>query len=97
MFGDPLWRIIASGAIGATLAILPLDLRAKGMLGDAGANPLGAILGLGLVVGFGGSFAALIGVAIVLLALNLASERWSFSAVIERTPWLARLDHLGRK
>ena len=96
-FGDPLWRIVAAGAIGATLAILPLDLRAKGMLGDAGANPLGALLGLGLVVGFGGSFAALVGVAVVLLALNIASEKWSFSAVIERTPWLARLDHLGRK
>ncbi len=96
-FGDPLWRIVASGAIGAAVAILPLDLKAKGMLGDAGANPLGALLGLGLVVTFAGSFRALVVIALVLLALNLASERWSFSAVIERTPWLARLDHLGRK
>ena len=95
--GDPLWRIVAAGALGAAIAILPLDLKAKGMLGDAGANPLGALLGLGLVVAFAGSFEALIGVALILLALNLASEKWSFSEVIERTPWLARLDHLGRK
>lgn len=95
--GDPLWRIVAAGALGAVAAILPLDLKARGMLGDAGANPLGALLGLGLVVTFGGSFRALVVGALILLALNLASERWSFSAVIERTPWLARLDHLGRK
>lgn len=97
IFGDPLWRIVAAGALGAAVAILPLDLKAKGMLGDAGANPLGAVLGLGLVVGFAGSFRTLDVVALILLALNLASEKWSFSAVIERTPWLARLDHLGRK
>jgi UDP-N-acetylmuramyl pentapeptide phosphotransferase/UDP-N-acetylglucosamine-1-phosphate transferase len=97
VFGDPLWRIVAAGALGATAAILPLDLKAKGMLGDAGANPLGAVLGLGLVVAFGGSFRALVALAAILLALNLASEKWSFSRVIEQTPWLARLDHLGRK
>lgn len=96
-FGDPLWRIIAAGAIGAVIAALPLDLKAKAMLGDAGANPLGALLGLGLVVAVGWSLPALAGWAVGLLALNLASEKWSFSAVIERTPWLARLDHLGRK
>ncbi len=34
---------------------------------------------------------------VVLLALNLASERWSFSKVIERTPPLRWLDAIGRK
>lgn len=100
----PAWRPLGAGAIGAALALLPLDLRARGMLGDAGANPLGAVLGLGLVVGsatLGRDLALtrvfLVMLVVVLLALNLASEKWSFSKVIDNTPWLARLDHLGRK
>lgn len=100
----PSTRVLAAGSLGAAVALLPADLKAKGMLGDAGANPLGAILGLSFVVaavaaGDGAwsrrGLAAL--VALVLLALNLASEKWSFSQVIRETPWLARLDHLGRK
>lgn len=98
------WRLLAAGVVGAAIAVLPFDLRARGMLGDAGANPLGAMLGLGLTLGAwqlgdgaGPSRGALWTIVIVLLALNLASERWSYSTVIERTRWLARLDHLGRK
>ncbi len=100
----PGWRVVAAGTIGAGLALLPVDLRGRGMLGDAGANPLGAMLGLGAsfsALEIGGDVAgarpAAAVMVVVLVALNLASERWSFSKVIERTPWLARLDHLGRK
>jgi len=35
-------------------------------------------------------------VAVVLLLLNVASERVSFGAVIDRTPPLRALDRLGR-
>ena len=90
------WRLWAAGTIGAVIAAMPLDLRAVGMLGDAGANPMGAVLGLGLVLASGSS-AALSVVVAVLLGMNLLSEKVSFSQVIEKTPWLARLDHLGRK
>lgn len=100
----PPFRPLAAGTVGAAVAVLPLDLKAGGMLGDAGANPLGAILGLGLVlaaatIGSAGTPTRTIVVVtvIVLLGLNLASEKWSFSRIIETTPWLARLDHLGRK
>ena len=65
------------------------------MLGDAGANPLGAVLGLGLAVTFG--FYLDLYAIVVLLALNLASERWSFSAFIARTPPLRWVDSLGRE
>lgn len=91
------WRLVAAGAIGAVLAALPLDLGAQAMLGDAGANPMGALLGLGLVLVSDGSVPVLLVMALVQLGMNLASERWSFSEVIGRHSWLARLDHLGRK
>ena len=93
---SPDWRLWAAGTIGAVVATLPLDLRTLGMLGDSGANPMGAVLGLGLVMA-SGSLALLGAIVLGLLALNLISERVSFSKVIETTPWLARLDHLGRK
>ena len=98
------WRVMAAGTLGAAIGTLPFDIRARGMLGDAGANPLGAILGLGAILAIAqisdqqGTRRFLWGAAVlVLLALNLASEKWSFSAVIDRTPWLARFDQLGRK
>jgi hypothetical protein len=89
------WLVAAAGAIGSVAAVLPADLRAEGMLGDAGANPLGAVWGLGLVLVLGtpGRVAA----AVVLLGLNLASERFSFSEVIDRTPPLRAFDRLGRR
>jgi hypothetical protein len=95
---------LLAGCIGAALGLLSSDLTARGMLGDAGANLLGAVMGLGLVatvhqrLGWGnGQTLALVLIVAVLLSLNLLSEKVSFSRVIEETPWLARLDHLGRK
>lgn len=96
------WRIVGAPVVGAAIGCLWADLREDAMLGDAGANPLGAALGLGLFLwtrqySEQTSFNLLLAVAVALLALNLLSEKVSFSKVIENTPWLARLDHLGRK
>jgi hypothetical protein len=64
------------------------------MLGDTGANALGALLGLGATrLGRGGRLAVLAG----LCALNGASEVVSFTKVIQRTPPLHWLDMLGRR
>jgi hypothetical protein len=98
----PEWRFIVAGVLGAALAVFPYDLATRGMLGDAGANSLGAVAGLGLALrarGIEGGTGTvwLCVIALILLGLNLLSEKVSFSAVIERTPWLARLDQLGRK
>ena len=95
IWGSADWAVAASGVAGALLAVLPADLGARGMLGDTGANPLGAVWGLGLASATG-DVGRLLAIA-ALVVLNGASERWSFSRVIERTPLLRGLDHLGRK
>lgn len=83
-----------TGPLTAGLVLLPGDVRERTMLGDAGANGFGAVLGIGLVERLRpiGRLQALAGV----LTLMLASERVSFSAVIDRTPVLRGLDRAGR-
>jgi UDP-GlcNAc:undecaprenyl-phosphate GlcNAc-1-phosphate transferase len=93
--GHPDWAALGAGFMGALAAVLPLDLGEKAMLGDAGANPLGGILGLGLAWSLQPAWGW---VALgVLLALNLASERWSYSTIVARVGPLNWLDGLGRK
>lgn len=64
------------------------------MLGDAGANVVGAALGLGVVLAC--SPGARNAVLLVVAALNLVSERVSFSRVIAATPPLRAADRWGR-
>lgn len=80
--------------IGIAVLLLPYDLREMAMLGDAGSNALGALLGLNSVKRFTGRGQW---VAIGALAgLTILGERTSIGAWIERTPGLAWLDRLGR-
>jgi UDP-GlcNAc:undecaprenyl-phosphate/decaprenyl-phosphate GlcNAc-1-phosphate transferase len=81
--------------VGAGAGLLVPDLRERLMLGDAGANVLGATLGLGVVLTTGTTVQLV--VAAVLLALNLVSERVSFSRVIDQVGPLHALDQLGRR
>jgi UDP-N-acetylmuramyl pentapeptide phosphotransferase/UDP-N-acetylglucosamine-1-phosphate transferase len=88
-------RGLVAGPLGATLAVLPDDLGERVMLGDAGANALGALIGLRLATGPSrGRRAALLA---AVTALTLASEKVSFTKVIEATPGLRELDRLGRR
>jgi hypothetical protein len=81
--------------IGLTVLLLPYDLREMAMLGDAGANALGAMLGLNSVERLTGRGRW---VAIGALAgLTVLGERTSLGDLIERTPGLAQLDRLGRR
>jgi UDP-N-acetylmuramyl pentapeptide phosphotransferase/UDP-N-acetylglucosamine-1-phosphate transferase len=81
--------------VGGALALLGADLGERLMLGDTGANALGAALGFGVVITAG--LDARVTVLLVMLALNLASELVSFSRVIDRVPPLRALDRLGRR
>ncbi|GAB1692974.1 hypothetical protein [Krasilnikovia sp. M28-CT-15] len=86
---------VAAGTLGAGAALLPADLGEEIMLGDAGANALGALLGVALAARTGPAGRA---VALAAIAgLTAASEKVSFTKVIQDTPWLRRLDELGRR
>ena len=81
---------------GFYLIYLPLDLREKAMLGDAGSNPLGFFVGAIFI------FIAKITIVKILLVLavvllNLASEKVSFTEVFEKNFLLNLYDRIGRK
>jgi UDP-N-acetylmuramyl pentapeptide phosphotransferase/UDP-N-acetylglucosamine-1-phosphate transferase len=86
---------LVAGPVGATGALLPLDLDEQIMLGDAGANALGALLGLGVIAATGRRGRAVM--LAMVAALTAASERVSFTQVIASTPGLRELDALGRR
>jgi UDP-GlcNAc:undecaprenyl-phosphate/decaprenyl-phosphate GlcNAc-1-phosphate transferase len=81
--------------LGAGLALLPEDLAERAMLGDAGANALGAMLGAAAAGSLPRSARA--GLLAGIVALTVASEKVSFTKVIEAVPALRRLDMLGRR
>jgi hypothetical protein len=81
--------------LGPALAAGPADLGERAMLGDAGSNAAGALLGYLLSTTL--DLARLAVATLVLVALNLASERVSFSAVIDRVAVLRFIDRIGRR
>jgi len=85
----------ATAPLGAALALLPEDLGERAMLGDAGANALGAMLGAAAAASL--PRPARIALLAGLTGLTAASEKVSFTKVIERTPPLRWLDMLGRR
>lgn len=88
--GPVLW---ATAAVGASVGLLRSELAERHMQGDTGVNATGAVLGLATVMV---SPAAVSWVVLaVLAALNLVSERWSFSQVIDSFAPLRWLDRLG--
>lgn len=88
----PLWALGLFAA--PALVAGAYDLRERAMLGDTGANLLGALAGLWLVLTLSttGQIVALALLAIV----TVYGELRSISAFIERTPGLRQLDSLGR-
>ena len=81
--------------LGIAVLLLPYDLRERVMLGDAGSNALGALLGLSSVgrLTERGRWVAIGALA----GLNVLGERQSLGALIERTPGLRELDRFGRR
>lgn len=92
---SPQARAGVAAPAGAAVALLPEDLGERAMLGDCGANALGAMLGVTAAASLPRPvrLAALAGI----VGLTAASEKVSFTKVIARTPALNWLDMLGRR
>jgi hypothetical protein len=87
-------RAGVAAPLAAGLSLLPEDLTERAMLGDCGANALGAMLGAAAAtLPRPARIALLAGIT----GLTVASEKVSFTKVIERTPSLRWLDMLGRR
>jgi hypothetical protein len=86
---------LAGAPVGAAVILAPYDLREMAMLGDSGANALGAMLGLSSVSTLTerGRWVAIGALA----GLTALGETRSLGELIERTPLLRRVDALGRQ
>ena len=87
------WAVWSATVVGASAGLLRSELAEQHMQGDTGVNPLGALLGMATVVAYSAAVEWV--VLAILAALNLASERWSFSRIIDAVPPLRWLDRLG--
>jgi UDP-GlcNAc:undecaprenyl-phosphate/decaprenyl-phosphate GlcNAc-1-phosphate transferase len=88
----PLWMV---GPLAAPILVVGFfDLKERTMLGDVGANLIGAVAGLWLLYAFE-TTGQLIALAIV-LALTVLGEFRSLNTLIERTPLLRQIDSIGR-
>ena len=84
---------IAAVALFAVGALAVPEAREHLMQGDSGANAIGAALGAGAVLSLSPIGRALL--LFVLLALNLASEKISFTRVINQSRILRTIDRFG--
>ena len=85
----------AAACLGAAAAAAGPDLAERDMLGDGGANALGALVATAAVLGTPRPVRLALLAAVV--GLTVASEKVSFTAVIERTPGLREIDAWGRR
>jgi UDP-GlcNAc:undecaprenyl-phosphate GlcNAc-1-phosphate transferase len=80
--------------LGIAIAVIGPDLKEEIMLGDTGSNALGAALGFCLATGFDWNIK--LPVIVLLILLQVLTERTSISGVIDETAFLRALDDHGR-
>jgi UDP-GlcNAc:undecaprenyl-phosphate/decaprenyl-phosphate GlcNAc-1-phosphate transferase len=88
-------RAEVAAPAGAVAAVLSDDLAERAMLGDSGANAIGAMIGVAAASSLNRPTRVVVLGAIA--ALTAVSEKVSFTKVIARTPALNWLDMLGRR
>jgi hypothetical protein len=92
---SPAGRAAVAAPLGAATALLGEDLGERAMLGDGGANALGAMLGTAAAAAL--PRPARLATLAAIIGLTGASEVVSFTKVIQKTPALNWLDMLGRR
>jgi glucosyl-3-phosphoglycerate synthase len=92
--GAALVRGPAKAYVPIAVLLAPYDLGEMTMLGDAGSNALGAVLGYGSVSKLTAR-GRLLAIA-ALAGLTIVGENRSLGELIERAPFLSQLDRLGR-
>jgi hypothetical protein len=85
---------LAAIAVGAGALILVPDMLEVGMLGDAGSNVLGFIVGVGMLDAL--STAGLVVALAAILAFHFLAETVTLSRIIQDVPPLRWFDRLGR-
>jgi UDP-N-acetylmuramyl pentapeptide phosphotransferase/UDP-N-acetylglucosamine-1-phosphate transferase len=95
VLGQSAIGVAIAPVMGAAFGLLGDDLRERVMLGDTGANVIGAVLGLAVVLGTEETTRLV--VMLVLVALNVAAELVSFTSVIDRVAPLRAIDRAGRR
>ncbi|NLY78228.1 MAG: phospho-N-acetylmuramoyl-pentapeptide-transferase [Tissierellia bacterium] len=80
--------------LGLLLIYLPLDLKAKVMMGDVGSNTMGFTLGI--YCAYSQSLMAQMIYLLFLIILHVLAEKVSFTKIIEKNKVLRLLDNLGR-
>ncbi|WP_353067057.1 hypothetical protein [Arcanobacterium hippocoleae] len=89
-------KSLSCGLITTSMLGLAKDLSGEKMLGDLGANALGSVLGVQFADFTKTQLLPKLGIAGVIIGLNFASEKFSFSKVIQENTVLNWIDQLGR-
>jgi len=80
--------------LGSLVMYSRVDLKARAMMGDAGSNPLGAVLGISAVWIMNELF--LLIYLLLLILFHLLTEKYSLTGIIAGNRVLDYLDRLGR-
>lgn len=84
----------ATMLLGSLVALLPVDLKARAMMGDAGSNTLGMVIGFTAAASLGGYYR--VAFLTVLILMHLITEKYSLTKIIAGHTVLNYLDMLGR-
>lgn len=93
-FGRPEMTPVAL-ALGSLLAFFPVDLKAGAMMGDAGSNTLGVVIGITAAATLDGYYR--IAYLALLLLVHALTEKYSLTRIIAGNQVLNFLDLLGRE